>query len=228
MSTTIARVSSSDAGKLGLVLSGGGARTLPGGVYERLLRDRRFAEAPMLSGTSAGALNAAMIAADLTPTEMMDFGMTRHDLPVIASAPLQRVRHPGADRLARDAAALAFPATSRASGAVPVTAAGARVPPRSPSTTCSRAASTWCPMSSPACAEPFLAETSRSATLDRRSGSARASAAPARRQRGRSAHRRRRPRDRPGARGTRLRIRRGARDHRRDARGESASRSSST
>jgi hypothetical protein len=67
MSTTIARISSSDAGKVGLVLSGGGARgPFQVGVYERLLRDRRFAEGPaMLSGTSAGALNAAMIAADL-------------------------------------------------------------------------------------------------------------------------------------------------------------------
>jgi NTE family protein len=93
MSTTIARVSSSDAGKLGLVLSGGGARgPFQVGVYERLLRDRRFAEGPaMLSGTSAGALNAAMIAADLTPTEMMDFwyGLA-DDPPVIASARLFR------------------------------------------------------------------------------------------------------------------------------------------
>jgi NTE family protein len=93
MSTTIARISSSDAGKLGLVLSGGGARgPFQVGVYERLLRDRRFAEGPaMLSGTSAGALNAAMIAADLTPTEMMDFwyGLA-DDPPVIASARLFR------------------------------------------------------------------------------------------------------------------------------------------
>src|SRR5262245_14973750 len=93
MSTTIARISSSDAGKLGLVLSGGGARgPFQVGVYERLLRDRRFAEGPaMLSGTSAGALNAAMIAADLTPTEMMDFwyGLA-DDPPVVASARLFR------------------------------------------------------------------------------------------------------------------------------------------
>ena len=49
---------------LGLVLSGGGARgAFHVGVYERLLADPRFAAGPaVLSGTSAGAINAALIA----------------------------------------------------------------------------------------------------------------------------------------------------------------------
>ena len=50
-------------------LSGGGARgAFQVGVYERLLRDPRFAGGPVvLSGTSAGAINAALIAAGKTP-----------------------------------------------------------------------------------------------------------------------------------------------------------------
>src|SRR2546429_9624875 len=58
---------------LGLVLSGGGARgAFHVGVYERLLEDRRFAAGPsVLSGTSAGAINAALIAAGKTPAGMM-------------------------------------------------------------------------------------------------------------------------------------------------------------
>ena len=46
---------------LGLVLSGGGARgAFQVGVYERMLEDARFARGPViLSGTSAGAINAA-------------------------------------------------------------------------------------------------------------------------------------------------------------------------
>lgn len=89
MSSAISRISISDAGKLGLVLSGGGARgPFQVGVYERLLRDRRFAEGPaMLSGTSAGALNAAMIAAELTPTEMMDFWYGLADDPPVVTSP---------------------------------------------------------------------------------------------------------------------------------------------
>jgi predicted acylesterase/phospholipase RssA len=60
---------------LGLVLSGGGARgVFQVGVYEELLKDPRFAGRPMaLSGTSAGAINAALIAAGRSPREMMEF-----------------------------------------------------------------------------------------------------------------------------------------------------------
>jgi len=90
---TIARIGPADGGRLGLVLSGGGARgPFQVGVYERLLRDRRFADGPVvLSGTSAGALNAAMIAADFSPTEMMEFwtGLAE-DPPIVASPRLFR------------------------------------------------------------------------------------------------------------------------------------------
>lgn len=84
--------SSNRAGeKLGLVLSGGGARgPFQVGVYERLLRDERFADGPaVLSGTSAGALNAAMIAAGLSPVEIMEFWFgLADDPPVRASTKL--------------------------------------------------------------------------------------------------------------------------------------------
>lgn len=61
--------------RLGLVLSGGGARgAFQVGVYDRLLRDRRFAGGPLVvSGTSAGAINGALIAAGKSPREMMEF-----------------------------------------------------------------------------------------------------------------------------------------------------------
>lgn len=87
MASTLTRIIDG-GGKLGLVLSGGGARgPLQVGVYERLLRDSRFADGPqVLSGTSAGALNAAMISAGFTPTEMMDFWYgIADDPPVVAS-----------------------------------------------------------------------------------------------------------------------------------------------
>jgi predicted acylesterase/phospholipase RssA len=58
-----------------MVLSGGGARgAFQVGVYERLLRDPRFASGPaVVSGTSAGAINGALIAAGKSPREMMEF-----------------------------------------------------------------------------------------------------------------------------------------------------------
>jgi predicted acylesterase/phospholipase RssA len=74
---------------LGLVLSGGGARgAFQVGVYERLLGDPRFAPGPVvLSGTSAGAINAALIAAGKSPREMMRFwNEIADDPPVAASA----------------------------------------------------------------------------------------------------------------------------------------------
>jgi len=78
------------AGKLGLVLSGGGARgAFQVGVYERLLRDPRFADGPaVLSGTSAGAINSALIAAGKTPREMMDFWNGIADNPPVTASPL--------------------------------------------------------------------------------------------------------------------------------------------
>ncbi|MEN8185429.1 MAG: patatin-like phospholipase family protein, partial [Myxococcota bacterium] len=76
-------------GKLGLVLSGGGARgAFQVGVVEQLLRDERFAAGPrVVSGTSAGAINAALIAAGKSPRQLMEFwnGLA-DDPPVVASA----------------------------------------------------------------------------------------------------------------------------------------------
>src|SRR5881628_2580183 len=74
---------------LGLVLSGGGARgAFQVGVYERLLEDTRFAAGPtVLSGTSAGGINAALIAAGKSPREMLQFWKSiADDPPVTASA----------------------------------------------------------------------------------------------------------------------------------------------
>jgi len=75
---------------LGVVLSGGGARgAFHVGVYERLLEDRRFAAGPsVLSGTSAGAINAALIAAGKTPAEMMQFWRGIADDPPVAASDL--------------------------------------------------------------------------------------------------------------------------------------------
>jgi predicted acylesterase/phospholipase RssA len=58
------------------------------GVYERLLEDARFADGPaVLSGTSAGGINAALIAAGKTPREMLQFWKDiADDPPVTASA----------------------------------------------------------------------------------------------------------------------------------------------
>jgi NTE family protein len=80
-----------DSGRqtLGLVLSGGGARgAFQVGVHERLLADPRFAAGPaVLSGTSAGAINAALIAAGRSPAELMRFwNDIADDPPVVASA----------------------------------------------------------------------------------------------------------------------------------------------
>src|SRR5271169_1847592 len=75
---------------LGLVLSGGGSRgAFQVGVYERLLRDPRFARGPIaLSGTSAGAINAALIAAGRSPRQMMQFWNEIADNPPVAASPL--------------------------------------------------------------------------------------------------------------------------------------------
>src|SRR5256885_5201501 len=78
------------ARRLGLVLSGGGARgAFQVGVYERLLRDPRFAGGPaVVSGTSAGAINAALIAAGKSPKEMMGFWNGIADDPPVVASPL--------------------------------------------------------------------------------------------------------------------------------------------
>jgi predicted acylesterase/phospholipase RssA len=75
---------------LGLVLSGGGARgAFQVGVYERLLRDPRFARGPVvLSGTSAGAINSALIAAGRSPRQMLQFWNEIADNPPVAASAL--------------------------------------------------------------------------------------------------------------------------------------------
>ena len=60
----------------GVVFSGGGARgTFQVGVWEVLTRDSRSLPVlpDVISGTSAGALNGGLIAAGLSPAEMLDF-----------------------------------------------------------------------------------------------------------------------------------------------------------
>src|SRR5690349_20294014 len=76
-------------GRPGLVLSGGGARgAFQVGVWSRLREDgRSFAGADpwLVCGTSAGAINAALIASGLTPSEMLDFWLDlAEDPPVTA------------------------------------------------------------------------------------------------------------------------------------------------
>lgn len=74
---------------LGLVLSGGGARgAFQVGVWEILSSDPRgLHQLPLvISGTSAGALNGALIAAGLSPQAMLQFWLDlAHDPPVQAN-----------------------------------------------------------------------------------------------------------------------------------------------
>lgn len=76
--------------KLGFVLSGGGARgAFQVGVYERLLQDPQFSEGPsVISGTSAGSINGALIAAGKTPREMMEFWNGIADDPPVTASPI--------------------------------------------------------------------------------------------------------------------------------------------
>jgi NTE family protein len=75
----------------GLVLSGGGARgAFQVGVLERLLHESDFAEGPVaISGTSAGGINAALLAAGKSPIEMRQFWRDiASDPPVVVNAQL--------------------------------------------------------------------------------------------------------------------------------------------
>jgi NTE family protein len=75
----------------GLVLSGGGARgAFQVGVLERLLQDAEFGSGPVaISGTSAGGINAALLAAGKSPTEMRQFWRdVASDPPVVVNAQL--------------------------------------------------------------------------------------------------------------------------------------------
>lgn len=59
---------------LGYVLSGGGARgAFEAGAYARLSEDERFARPAVLAGTSAGAINAALIANGKTVEQIRQF-----------------------------------------------------------------------------------------------------------------------------------------------------------
>lgn len=69
---------------VGLVLSGGGARgAFQVGVYEVLLEEALSALPSVVSGTSAGAINGSLIAAGLTPREMLAFWMDLADSPPV-------------------------------------------------------------------------------------------------------------------------------------------------
>ena len=75
----------------GLVLSGGGARgAFQVGVLERLLQDPEFESGPVaISGTSAGGINAALLAAGKSPAEMRQFWRDiAADPPVVVNAQL--------------------------------------------------------------------------------------------------------------------------------------------
>jgi len=75
----------------GLVLSGGGARgAFQVGVLERLLDDPEFGGGPVaISGTSAGGINAALLASGKSPQEMRQFWRDiAADPPVVVNAGL--------------------------------------------------------------------------------------------------------------------------------------------
>ena len=72
---------------VGLVFSGGGARgAFQVGVW-KVLREQGLDRDPeVVSGTSSGALNAALIAAGLSPTQMLDFWLDlATDPPIMGS-----------------------------------------------------------------------------------------------------------------------------------------------
>ena len=79
-------LSPSSDSPLGLVLSGGGARgAFQVGVWQTLRTHPRGFRGPpdVISGTSAGALNGALIAAGLNPQQMLDFWLDLADRPPV-------------------------------------------------------------------------------------------------------------------------------------------------
>jgi NTE family protein len=73
---------------LGFVLSGGGARgAFQVGAFERLVEDGRFNHPAVIAGTSAGAINAALIAAGRTPAELRAFWLGIADDPPVVASP---------------------------------------------------------------------------------------------------------------------------------------------
>jgi hypothetical protein len=77
--------------RIGLVLSGGGARgVFQVGVWDVLVNDPRglAGQPTVISGTSAGALNGALIAAGRSPREILEFWLgLADDPPVRANRP---------------------------------------------------------------------------------------------------------------------------------------------
>jgi NTE family protein len=73
---------------LAIVFSGGGARgAYQAGVYAALVEDERFRRPEVLVGTSAGAINAALIAAGKTPDELIEFWLRLGDAPPVSVNP---------------------------------------------------------------------------------------------------------------------------------------------
>lgn len=104
-----------DGSLVGLVLSGGGARgAFQVGVWKTLLEDPRgLCRTPeVVSGTSCGAINAALIAAGLGPDEMLAFWLgVAESPPVVANETFfsalraaigRRLVTPGGDRETRE------------------------------------------------------------------------------------------------------------------------------
>jgi len=86
--TTLRRLAPDPDRPVGLVLSGGGARgAFQVGVWEVLRNDPRGLGGPpaVISGTSAGALNGALIAAGLSPQDMLDFWLDLADRPPVVA-----------------------------------------------------------------------------------------------------------------------------------------------
>lgn len=80
------RDTASTEGKLGIVLSGGGARgAFQAGVLEVLLQHPQFKKPEVLSGTSAGAINAAILAKTNDAAELKRFWFdAANDQPIAA------------------------------------------------------------------------------------------------------------------------------------------------
>jgi NTE family protein len=74
-----------DETPLAMVFSGGGARgAYQAGVYSVLVRDERFRQPEVLVGTSAGAVNVALIAAGKSADDLIEFWLRLGDLPPVS------------------------------------------------------------------------------------------------------------------------------------------------
>src|SRR6516165_7540573 len=75
------------ADPLGLVLSGGGMRGMyQAGVYYELSADPRFRDLAVVCGTSAGAVNAALISTGKSAEDLRDFWLDfSQEPPIVAN-----------------------------------------------------------------------------------------------------------------------------------------------